>query len=88
MARRKATREAEANALSAGQRDKSASCRAAGAIVVLAPLSARTCLVLETNKQRGARLEVLPPRAYYPDRRIVASAGLALRRVWQVCGIV
>ena len=28
-----------------------------------APLSARTRLVLETNKQRGAHLEVLPPRA-------------------------
>src|SRR6185437_10963776 len=35
--RRKATRESGAKALSAGQRDGSASCRAAGAVVTLAP---------------------------------------------------
>ena len=81
---RKATRNAGAKALRAGQRDESTSCQAAGAIVALAPLSARTRLVLETNKQRGARLEVLPPRAHYPDRHAVTSAGLALIRVWRV----
>ena len=89
MARHKATREAGAKALSAGQRDESASCRAAGAIVTLAPLSARARLVPGTKKnKKGARLEVLPPRAHYPDRRVVTSAGLALRRVWRVRGIV
>ena len=38
------------------------------------------------NKQnkKGKRLKVLPPRAHYPDRRVVTSAGLALRRVWRV----
>ena len=46
MARRKATRNAGAKALRAGQRDESASCQAAGATVALAPLSARTHLVL------------------------------------------
>ena len=80
-ARRKATRNAGAKALRTGQLDESTSCQAAGAAVALAPLSARTRLFLETNKQRGARLDVHPPRAYYPDRRVVASAGLALRRV-------
>ena len=85
--RRKATREGRAKALSAGQRDESASCRAAGAVVTLAPLSTRTRLVPGTNKQRGARLEALPPQAYYPDRRVVTSAGLALRRVWRVLSI-
>ena len=86
-ARHRATRNAGAKALRAGQCDESASCRAAGAVVTLAPLSARTRLVLETNEQRGARLEVLPPRAHYPNRRAVTSAGLALRRVWRVRGI-
>ena len=86
-ARCKATREGGAKALSAGQRDESASCQAAGAVVTLAPLSTRTRLVLQTNKQRGARLEVLPPWAHYPDRRIVTSAGPALRRVWRVRGV-
>ena len=86
-AHRKATRNAGAKALRAGQRDESTSCQAAGANVALAPLSARTRLVLQINKQKGARLEVLPPRAYYPDRRVVTSAGLALRRIWRVRGI-
>ena len=87
-ARRKATREGRAKALSAGQCDESASCQAAGAVVTLAPLSTRTRLVPRTNKQKGARLEALPPRAHYPDRRVVTSSGLALRHVWRVCGIV
>ena len=41
------------------------------------------------NKQnkKGARLEVLSPQAHYPDRRVVASVGLALRRAWRVHGI-
>ena len=83
-ARRQATREGRAKALSAGQCDGSASCQAADAVVTLAPLSMRTRLVLETNKQRGACLGVLPPRSHYPDRRVVTSAGLVLRRVWRV----
>ena len=83
-ARRKATRNAGAKALRTGQHDGSTSCQAAGATVALAPLSARTRLVLYTNKRRGARLEVLPLRAYYPDRRVVTSAGPALRRAQQV----
>ena len=57
-ARRKAVRNAGAKDLRTGQLDKSTSCHAAGATVALAPLSARTRLVLQTNKQRGARLEV------------------------------
>ena len=83
-ARRKAIRNARAKALRTGQLDKSTSCHAAGATVALAPLSARTRLVLQTNKQRGARLEVHPPRAYYPDRRVVTPAGPALRRAQPV----
>ena len=88
-ARRKATREGRAKALSAGQCDESASCRAAGAVVALAP-SARGHILSfkQTNKQRGACLKVLPLRAYYPDQRVVTSAGLALRRVWRVRGIL
>ena len=87
-ARRKATRNSGAKALRMGRRDESTSCQAAGATVALAPLIARTRLVLYTNKQRGTRLEVLPLRAHYPDWRVVTSAGLALRHVWWVCGIV
>jgi len=83
-ARRKATRNAGAKALRTGQHNGGTSCQAAGTTVALAPLSARTRLVLYTNKRRGARLEVLPPRAYYPDRRVVTSAGPALRRAQQV----
>ena len=83
-ARRKATREGRAKALSAGQCDESASCRAAGVVVILAPLSAQTRLVLETNKQRGARLEVPSSQAHYSDRRVVTSVGPALRRAQQV----
>src|SRR6185437_2321049 len=83
-ARRKAIRSAGAKALCTGQLDKSTSCQAAGATVALAPLSARTRLVLQTNKQRGARLQVHPPRAYYPDRRVVTPSGPALRRSQQV----
>jgi len=79
-ARRKATWEGRANALSAGQCDESASCRAADAVVALAPLSARTRLVLETNKRRDTRLEVPSSQAHYSDRRVVTSAGPALRR--------
>src|SRR6185503_4244414 len=71
-ARRKATGNARAKALSTGQCDESASCRVAGAVITLAlPLSVWTRLVLQTNKQRDTRLEVLLPRAYYPDRRVV-----------------
>ena len=84
MARRKAVRNAGAKALRTGQLDKSTSCHAAGATVALAPLSARTRLVLQTNKQRGARLEVLPPWLHYTDRRAITSAGPALRRAQQV----
>ena len=38
----------------------------------------------EQTKQKGARLKALPPRAHYPDRRIVTSVGLTLRRAWWV----
>ena len=85
--RRKVVRNAEAKALRTGQLDKSTSCHAAGVTVALAPLSARTRLVLPTNKQRGTRHEVHPARAYYPDRRVVTPAGPALRRVWWVRNI-
>ena len=86
-ARHKATREGGAKALSAGQRDESASCRAAGAVVALAPLSARTRLVLEINKRRGTCLEVPSSQAHYSDRRVVTSAGPALRHAWRMHGI-
>ena len=56
-ARRKATKNAGAKSLRAGQRDESASYQAAGATVALAPLSTRTRFVLQTNKQKGTRLE-------------------------------
>ena len=56
-ARRKATRNAGAKALRTGQHDGSTSCQAAGATVALAPLSAWTRFVLQTNKQKGTRLE-------------------------------
>ena len=65
-ARRKATRNDGAKALCVGQRDESTSCQAAGATIALAPLSARTRLVLQTNKQKGTRLEILHPQAHYP----------------------
>ena len=65
-ARRKATRESGAKVLSAGQRDGSASWRAAGAVVALAHLSTRTRLVPGTNKQKGARLEDSPPTGALP----------------------
>ena len=55
--RRKVTRDAGAKALRTGQRDESTSCQAAGATVALAHLNARTHLVLQTNKQKGTRLE-------------------------------
>ena len=53
-ARHKATREAVVKTLSAGQRDESVSCQAAGATVALAPLSARTRLVLQTHNEARA----------------------------------
>ena len=60
-ARCKATREGRAKALSAGQRDESASCRAAGAIIALAPSAHGHALSLEqTNKK--ARASKYPPR--------------------------
>jgi len=52
------------------------------------PPSARGhILSFKQNKQRGTCLEVLPPRAYYPDRRVVTSAKLVLRRTWRVHSI-
>ena len=84
MARRKAVRNAGAKALRTGQLDKSTSCHAAGATVALAPLSVRTRLVLQTNKTKRRAPRSTPPRAYYPDRRVVTPAGSALRRAQQV----
>ena len=66
MTRRKATREAGAKALSAGQCDKSASCRAAGAIVALAP-SAREHVSSPEQTKKGTRLGELSSQAHYPD---------------------
>ena len=40
----------------------------------------------QANKEARAS-KYSPPRAYYPDRRVVTSTGLALRRVWRVRGI-
>ena len=65
-ARRKATREGRAKALSAGQCDESASCRAAGAVVTLAPLSARTRLVPGTNKTKARAPRSSPPTGALP----------------------
>ena len=83
-AHRKATRNAGAKALRTGQLDESTSCQAAGATVALAPPVRGHVLSFKQTKQRGARLEVHPPRAYYPDRRVVTPAGPALRRTQQV----
>ena len=60
---RKATREAGAKALSAGQRDESASCRAAGAIVALAPPqhAGTSCPRNKQNKKK-ARASKYSPR--------------------------
>ena len=83
-ARRKATRNAGAKALRAGQHDGSTSCQAAGATITLAPLSARTRLVLQTNKQTKRRAPrstpptgVLPRPAYCHIRRAGVQAHLA-----------
>ena len=54
MASRKATRGSGAETLSTGQHGKRTNCKAAGAIVALAPLSTLTHLVPGT-KQKGAR---------------------------------
>ena len=43
----------------------------------------RTRLVPRTNKQKGTRLEVPSLQAHYSDRRVVTSAGPALRRAQQ-----
>jgi hypothetical protein len=81
MARPKATRNAGAKALCAGQRDRSTSCQAAGATVALAPLSTRTRLVLQTNKEAHASkyspMGVLPRPACCHIRRAGAQARLA-----------
>ena len=82
-ARCKATREGRAKALKRGtarqkhQLPSSRRYRRPGP-----PQRADTSCPL--NKQRGTRLEVLPPRAYYPDRRVVTPAGPALRHAQQV----
>jgi len=60
-ARRKATREGRANALSAGQCDESASCRAADAVVALAP-SARGHVLSLKQTSEEARASKYPPR--------------------------
>ena len=82
-ARRKATREGGAKALSAGQCDESTSCRAAGTIVALAP-SVRGHALSPEQTKKGARLGELSSQAHYPDRRIVTSAGPAPRCAWWV----
>ena len=71
-ARRKAVRNAGAKALRTG------------ATVALAPSARGHILSFKPNKQRGTHLKVLPPRAYYPNRRVVTPAGPALRRTQQV----
>ena len=60
-ARRKATREGGAEALSAVQRDESASCRAAGAIVALAP-SVRGHVLSPEQTNKKARASKYSPR--------------------------
>ena len=59
-ARRKATRESGAKALSAGQRDESASCRAVGAIITLAP-SARGHVLSPEQTNKKARASKYSP---------------------------
>src|SRR6185503_19198876 len=63
---RKATREGRTKALSAGQCDESASCRAAGAVVTLAPFSTRTRLIPGTNKTKGRAPRSSPPTGALP----------------------
>ena len=62
-ARRKATREGRAKALSAGQCDESASCRAAGAVVTLAPPSVRGHVLSLKQTNKEARASKYSPRA-------------------------
>ena len=75
-ARRKAIRNAGAKALRMGQRDESTSCQAAGATVALAPLSAWTRLVLQTNKEAHAS-------KYSPHGRTTPSGMLSHPPGWR-----
>ena len=79
-ARRKATREDRAQALRTGQHDGSASCRAAGAAVALAPpqRADTSCPLNKQTKRRAPRSTpptgVLPRPAYCHIRRAGAQA--------------
>ena len=79
-ARRKATRNAGAKALSTGQCDESASCRAAGAVVTLAPpqRADTSCPLNKQTKRRAPRSTppagVLPRPACCHIRRAGAQA--------------
>ena len=82
-ARCKATREGRAQALSPGQRDENASCRVAGAIVALTPPQRTdTSCPSKQTKRRAPRST--HPWAYYPDRRVVASAEPTPGCAWRV----
>ena len=82
-ARRKATRNAGAKALRAGQRDESASCQAAGATVALAPTQ-RADMSCHQNKQtkractsKHSPVGALPLPTSYHIRRAGAQSRLA-----------
>ena len=51
------------------------------------PLSTQTCLVIITNKQKGHAPRSTPPWVHSPYRRVITSAGLALKRARRVRGI-
>ena len=84
-ARCKATREGRAKALSAGQCDESASCRAAGAVVTLAPpVRGHVLSFKQTNKEVRAskysphgRTTPTGILSHPPGRRSGASGGCA-----------
>ena len=80
-ARRKATRESGAKALSAGQRDESASCRAVGAIVPLAPSAHGHVLSPEQKTKRHAPRITLPAGALLrPTSYHIRRAGAQARQ--------
>ena len=78
-ARRKATREGRAQALRAGQHDGSASCRAAGAAVTLAPPQ-RADTSCPLNKQTKRRA----PRSTAPRARTTLTGVLSHPPGWHL----
>ena len=75
-AHRKATTEAGAKALSAGQHDESASCRAAGAIVALAPQHVDTpCPQNKQTNKKACASKYAPRRRTTPTDELSHPPG-------------